>query len=183
MRRKAKNKQIVWNKKGIIITLAVLCVLGISYYIYSMKETEGEGMVSFKALTKEYVDDEYKFKVNIPDDFSVRKAKIDEGSAIVFENEKAQGVQIMIRKYDDPALTVLSSEMIQSGLPDMQILDPQVLEIGMNHKGVAFRSDNEAFDGASREVWFIFRGNLYQISTYEKFDDLLKQIFGTWTFS
>ncbi len=44
-------------------------------------------------------------------------------------------------------------------------------------------SDNPAFAGASREVWFVFNTNLYQISTYTEFDELLKGLFGTWQFN
>jgi hypothetical protein len=58
----------------------------------------------------------------------------------------------------------------------------QLVEVGPNYVGLAFKSDNQAFDGASREVWFVFRGNLYQISTYAWLDPLLQAIFKTWQF-
>ena len=64
----------------------------------------------------------------------------------------------------------------------MKVIDDQILEIGNNYKGVAFRSDNAAFDGDSREVWFVFKGNLFQISTYARLDPLLKAMFATWKF-
>ena len=72
--------------------------------------------------------------------------------------------------------------MIEKDIPDLLITDAQTVEIGDNYKGLAFKSDNSAFGGASREVWFVFRNNLYQISTYEKFDELLKKVFSTWVF-
>jgi len=64
----------------------------------------------------------------------------------------------------------------------MQVTGVQPVEIGDDYTGVAFRSDNPAFGGASREVWFVFHGNLYQISTYEHLDSLLQTMFSTWKF-
>lgn len=46
-----------------------------------------------------------------------------------------------------------------------------------------FQSDNPAFDGASREVWFVYNDYLYQISAYAEFDEFLKELFGTWQFT
>src|SRR3990167_4703188 len=66
--------------------------------------------------------------------------------------------------------------------PDMVIKDAQEVSIGDKRKGLAFGSDNAAFDGDSREVWFVFGGKLYQISAYMKHDDLLKGVFETWQF-
>lgn len=36
--------------------------------------------------------------------------------------------------------------------------------------------------GASHEVWFVFRENLYQISTCARLDNLLQEMFSTWSF-
>ena len=48
--------------------------------------------------------------------------------------------------------------------------------------GINFKSDNPTFDGDSREVWFVYKTNIYQISTYAHDDGLLQSELQTWTF-
>jgi hypothetical protein len=115
---------------------------------------------------------------------------------ILLQDQKGDGIQILVTPYDD--VKVFTADMIRTAIPDMQISDVQTLEIGdpstssgqVSYKGVAFKSDNEAFGGDSREVWFVYpecnRGvchpQLYQISTYARLDPLLKSLFATWEF-
>lgn len=139
-------------------------------------------------LSKIYSDTDYGFSLNVPEDFSMRKVVIDGITTIVFENIKNEGIQMNISKFDERELKVVrgikifDKEHIQNSLLDMQILEDQPVEIGSGYRGLAFKSNTDAFDGASREVWFVFRGNLYQISTYDRFDELLKEMFVTWNF-
>lgn len=134
------------------------------------------------SLTKPYTNSMYGFSLNIPEDFKVRESDVNGSHTIVFENAKSEGIQIVISLYDKKGVKVLTKDMIQSAIPDMQITDDQVLDVGSTYKGIAFKSDNDAFNGDSREVWFIFKDNLYQISTYSRFDELLKAMFATWEF-
>jgi len=100
-------------------------------------------------------------------------------------------VQIVISPYGPD--TDITEAMIHSDIPELKISDAQELLIGEGRKGLAFMSDNPAFcaspepcvkegNGKSREVWFVFGGNLYQISTYAEQDEFLKRLFGTWQF-
>src|SRR3989344_3950884 len=132
-------------------------------------------------LSKEYTNDTYHFSLTLPEGFEARSMKQEVGETIVFENGSGDGIQIIITPFDED-LHVLTKERVQADVPGMQITDEQSVEIGDNYIGLAFKSDNPAFDGASREVWFVFRGNLYQVSTYERLDSLLKKMFSTWTF-
>ncbi len=179
----------------IIIILASLLLLGAGYYIYARMSSDNPSKASqddspFKDLppyvvpdlTKDYSNSNHGFSLKIPADFNVRESTLGGTDTIVFENEKTEGIQAVISPYEDKTVKILTSDMIRSDIPDMDIRDVQEVEIGREHKGVAFKSDNEAFSGSSREVWFIFQGELYQISTYERFDGLLQKIFGTWKF-
>jgi len=140
-------------------------------------------------LSKEYTNDTYHFSLTLPEGFEARSMKQEVGETIVFENGSGDGIQIIITPFDED-LHVLTKERVQADVPGMQITDAQPVEIGdpstgsgqVYYQGLAFKSDNPAFDGASREVWFVFRGNLYQISTYERLDELLKKMFSTWKF-
>jgi hypothetical protein len=119
----------------------------------------------------------------MPADFKAQElpGELESGQTIVLQNAKGDGVQIYITKYPED-LHELTGDNVRIAIPDMRVVQDQVVEIGEDYKGVAFMSDNEAFGGASREVWFVFHGYLFQISTYARLDPLLKSMFATWHF-
>ena len=134
-------------------------------------------------LSADYRNTTFGFSLKLPEGFAVSELPADEqgGTAIVLQDAKGEGIQIYIVPADG-GQSVLTAEDIRAALPDLMVESPETVEIGTKHKGVAFRSDNDAFGGDSREVWFYFRGDLYQISTYARLDGLLKAMFSTWTF-
>jgi hypothetical protein len=174
-----------------IIVLIVICALSyLLYYLsfYQNDEVLGTGssdpiVVSNDQGTLEYLNEQYRFSFKYPAGFNVTTVPPmaeKESEVILIENSKTKaGIQIIISPGPDMDVT---EEMIRTDIPDMKILDPQIVEIGLNHKGLAFVSHNPGFGGQSREVWFAYKSHLYQISTYAEFDDLLKKIFKTWTF-
>lgn len=134
-------------------------------------------------LTKSYAHKEFRFSLAMPEGFSAGELPIDGagGKAVVLQNPQGEGIQIYIVPAEADT-KVLTAEDIRREIPDMKVEAEEPVTIGPEYTGVAFLSDNEAFGGASREVWFYFRGNLYQISTYQRLDTLLKAIFATWKF-
>jgi len=176
---------------AIIVILALLILGGVSYFIFvsqSVPDTVDDESVVQPYIVpplggEQYVNDTLRFRLELPEGFSPREMQGTDGvgATIVLEDAEANGIQIATRPFDED-LRVLSVERVQSDIPDMQIIEPQPVEIGESHTGLAFKSDNEAFSGASREVWFVFNGTLYQISTYERLDNLLKTMFQTWEF-
>ena len=135
------------------------------------------------ALTGAYTNKQFRFSLSLPDGFSANELPPDEngGVAVVLQDKTGEGIQIYIVPGASDTKT-LTADAVRAALPDMQVGDPEPVTIGPEYTGVAFTSDNPSFDGASREVWFYFRGNLYQISTYARLDPLLKAMFGTWKF-
>lgn len=138
-------------------------------------------------MTQSYTNSTYKFTLKMPDDFVATEIPGDPDGTpytVILQDQNSNGVQIVISPFDEDTTGsyTLTQVRILQDVPDMQITDPQPLEVGPNYTGLAFKSNNDAFGGTSREVWFVFKGNLYQISTYERLDDLLKGIFQTWQF-
>lgn len=170
------------NPKILIGVLVILIAVISGFYLFKPQIGSKEVPYAVPALTKPYTNTTFNFSLNIPEDFTATESVLGDTHTIVFQNAKDEGIQIVVAPYDDKGVKVLTKDMIQSAIPDMKITDDQVLEIGNDYKGLAFKSDNDAFDGDSREVWFIYKDNLYQISTYSRFDELLKQMFGTWQF-
>ncbi len=174
---KQRSKKILYIYGAITI-----CILVFVSMLLLKDRDVTESVFVVPPLTKDYSNSDYMFSFKIPEDFKTRESVTDGSHTLVVENEKGEGVQIVVSPYDEKGARVLTKDMIQSAIPDLKITDEQVLDVGESYKGLAFKSDNDAFNGDSREVWFIFKGNLYQISTYSRFDELLKEMFGTWTF-
>lgn len=130
-----------------------------------------------------YKNDKYHFSLSVPQGFSTQEIPNDstQGQTIVLQDEEGNGIQILITPSPED-IAHLTADRVHQDIPDMKVSDVQPVEVGANHSGIAFMSDNEAFAGASREVWFVFHGNLYQISTYARLDGLLQTMFGTWKF-
>lgn len=167
-------------KKVLLTGIAVLVIAataGLAYWMFnSSVEVEREPFV-VPPMGEQYTNETYGFSATLPQGFAAREME----GMVILENQTGEGIQIAITPTDED-IPSLSAERIQVDIPDMAVREPQIVEIGESRTGLAFKSDNEAFNGASREVWFVFRGNLYQISTYEYLDPLLQAIFQTWQF-
>ncbi len=175
--------------KKIIGLIAVVIVCAVIVWYVTRERTDSPELppvdYSTVLFTKSYTNDTFKFSLSMPGNFEARELPPDEGGAttlLIEAAERADGVQIIVSPFDEE-ITTLTQERILQDVPDLTITDPQPVEIGESNTGLAFKSGNEAFGGASREVWFVFRGNLYQISTYDRLDPLLKKIFSTWKFT
>jgi hypothetical protein len=139
-------------------------------------------------LGKTYANDAYGFSFSYPDGYAVQDAATDDATGartILVQDAKGSGVQILISPFDDADQTI-DEARIRADIPDLAVREPQPVQVGADGSastGLAFKSDNAAFNGDSREVWFAFRGNLYQISTYAGYDDFLKALLSTWHFN
>ena len=193
----------------ILIVLAVLAIILSTFYFIPRSAlpalsrllrrqqagpsgTENLTPIAEDQYTQTYSDETYRFSFKYPEGFTVTVVPLagkEGGETILVESparpssaggpDKKVGIQMLISPGSNVDIT---ETMIQSDIPNMKVSDSQTVEIGPNRRGLAFMSDNPAFGGASREVWFMFNGNLYQISTYAEFDELLKGLFGTWIF-
>lgn len=169
------------------LALALTIVVAITLFILKPKEpgfpTPSAVISAVPALSNQYADSMYHFTLSTPSDFRVTEIPSDDGQGktVLIQNQKGEGIQIIISPFKED-LKVLTADRVRKDIPDMQISDVQTVEVGDRYKGIAFRSNNDAFEGDSREVWFVFHGNLYQISTYARLDPLLKAIFATWKF-
>ena len=192
------------KKTAIIVGIGTLTALGafaqVWFFSYAgpgstsvivRSEPSADTSYASASLVKQYVSEAYRFSVSIPEDFNAQDLPLGEDGAhtIVLQNAKGDGIQILVTPYPSDIKT-LTADDVRASIPDMKVTDEQVVNIGSDYQGVAFKTDNDAFGGASREVWFYYprftpsglEGQLYQISTYARLDSLLKQMFATWKF-
>jgi hypothetical protein len=146
-------------------------------------QTASAPVVESGTLSQTYTNAKHRFSFKYPDGYTVREVATEGADTILIENDSThQGIQIYMTAYTD-ADTTITADRVRREVPEMEVSNPQPLNIGAGTGvGLAFEGNNQAFGGASREVWFIFGGTLYQISTYPEYDALLRAIFGTWTF-
>jgi hypothetical protein len=139
--------------------------------------------VTFGAFAYTHTNTEHHFSFKYPDGYTVRELTADGGDTILVEDDAThKGIQIYMTAYAGGDTTI-TPERVRSEVPGMTVSNSQPLNIGAgNGTGLAFESNNPAFGGASREVWFIFGDTLYQISAYPEYDALLRALFATWTF-
>jgi hypothetical protein len=131
-----------------------------------------------------YTNAAYGFSLDYPQGFTATAIAQPDNSTVVLIQNTAdkQGLQITISPFAEP-ITVLSKERIHQDIPDLTINNDIVMSIG--RQGIpayTFESDNVAFAGHSAEVWFIYKGNLYQASTYLASKPLLDSVLSTISF-
>jgi len=134
--------------------------------------------------THEYRNYAYRFALTLPADLAASElpAGAADTETILFENKAADGVQLMIWPYDE-GQGITPADIEQTGLTISDVAPLTFTGVpGYEASGYTFKSNNPAFDGASSDAWFVYRGSLYQLSTYARDDALLKQLLSSWTF-
>ncbi len=132
-----------------------------------------------------YLHKKYNFTFSFPSDFKTSNFQEGEGEQIVFTRSNGDWFQIYITPWDEGE--ILTSERIHEDIPDLVIRSPQNVILGPQQKKVAgqhaliFFSKNGSM-GETREVWFVYHGNLYQVTTYKRLDSLIGQILSTLIF-
>jgi len=129
--------------------------------------------------TKEFQTNMYHFSLYYPDDLSVTEQPGADGSIVVLfkDPSSGQGFEIFIAPYDQPKITQATFLMDE---PSGVMNDPQNTTID-HVPATEFFSANSAM-GASREIWFLHGGFLYEVTAPQSLDSWLIQIMETWQF-
>lgn len=177
------KRKIIWICAFLV---ACVCVALALWHANLLRGTTGYG-ASESALAsenaQEYKDAKHSFSFLYPKGYTSSLTSDPDGNDIIVieDSEKKTGFQVTVSPFDETESN-LTVERIHQDIPDLSIREPQEVLVGANGKGIAFLSDNGNYDGNSREVWFVYKGFLYQISTYASLDPLLKSVFSTWKF-
>lgn len=140
------------------------------------------------ALAGTYVNPKYSFSFKYPKGYTVSSFadQQDEKADIILVQNRVthSGLQIHAETIDEN-IYALTVERIRKDLPDLKIDNPTDTVVGSGTKigkGVSFISDDQAFGGKSREVWFVSGKVFYQMRTYEIDEPLVQAIIGSWKF-
>jgi hypothetical protein len=181
------------KKIFISATLTALILMSLGWYAFNRTSSlapaslNPEVLISasprpVSALSETFASTQFGFSFNYPKEFTSSVISDDPSAVtiVVQENEK-RGFQIYISPFNDTD-TIITAERIKQDIPDMVILEPQEVALTEESKGVAFISQDLEDTSKHREVWFVYKSNLYQITATLEIDELLKAIVNTWKF-
>lgn len=140
-----------------------------------------------------YLNHEYGFSLEYPKSWSAKTFQEENiGKTILFQGGEREGFQIFItpfyeglekapqyQRLDD----LLTRERILRDLPSAVIEGPMEVLIGpsKNLRALLFWSEDPLI-GRTREVWFVQKGYLYEVTAYAQIDELLAGIMSTFVF-
>lgn len=145
---------------------------------------EGSSTTNDFNFTKEYTNTMYNFSFLYPQTYTATTFfdAVQEADVVLVQHaEQGSGFQIQITPFDEN-IRILTAQRVKQDLPTLVMADVQEVDLGEYGKGIAFMSNNENFGGSSREVWFVWNKNLYQVSTYKHLDTVVQAVMNTWTF-
>ena len=131
-------------------------------------------------LTETYRNTMYDFSLKYPKGFLTNSFRQGDADFVtISDNATGLGVQISITSFDEPT-TNITAERVKQDIPDIVINDPQDVLLGSLGRGIAFVDGSGS--EAKRQVWFVARGHLFQLTTPIAFDATLKKMLTTWAF-
>lgn len=185
-------------RKYFIITLACIMVLSGIYIMRRMWHVRDEKKYPadwielqhkndkprealFNDLSGFYTNDAYGFSLRYPTNFEINELSTETGDMVILVQKKGEQeeFQILISSFEEEG--PLIQERIKQDIPGIMIEQP----LGIMISGIPallFWSDDSVL-GRTREVWFIHRRMLYQISSRAAFDETLSRIMATWRFA
>jgi len=178
--REMHTKEILLSTSFVPVSAAVVESLDVPPLTKEQEKTIAKASAS---LPQTYKNDTYGFSLQYPDGFSVGDIPESDGTRTILLQDTSAGVGIQI--YISPFIdedTILTPERIARDIPGITVESPSPVSISGRSGGIAFISRNPLF-GVSREVWFVYRDHLYQLSTYITQDPLMEVILSTWKFS
>lgn len=176
----------ILNKKN-IIAVTILVLLGSGIYYKNLNNTgvnktaiswEKKYPFTNPELKNRYVDAE-NFFVDYPEDYTVNEINDAENikTAVFEKKDSKESFQIFSMPFDEQDI---SAERITEDDPKIVIKDPQNITIAGVPALLFFSTDPDA--GDVRELWFVNKGRLYQVSTFIAYDKLLSKVMKTFTF-
>ena len=188
--------------KKITAIISIIALAFVGYFIWrvaSISPTAAPGVVvaapetaipdapaaiSGYQYTETYAHPAGDFSFKYPSGFSAASMPAgDNGEAITVSDKDGKiGVQILVTPWSGQDIDI-TPDIVRSSVPGLRISDTRTVAVAGGHDGLAFLSDNPAFNGASSELWFVYKGNLYQLSAYQTSDAFLRGVFGTWKFT
>ena len=163
------------------------------FYFFDKNPHLKEAQVAVGEGFKKFVHPTIGFSLEYPENLVVNQFNEKENAkSVVFQKstddsslstEEKTGFQIYALPFDDEGKG-LTLEKIKHDLPNVAIEEPVEAFIGEKagepKKAWIFWIQNPKI-GRTREVWFVDKGYLFEVTTYAHLDLWLAQIMSTWS--
>jgi hypothetical protein len=127
---------------------------------------------------REYRNEQYLFSVLYPEGMKVAHGQDGDALIVTFEDAAvATGFQIFVIPYSQP---VISEERFRADVPS-GVREGEEKTYIDGAEAVQFFSTDMAL-GETREIWFIKKPYLYEVTTLRALDPWLQEIMETWQF-
>ena len=176
-----------------IIIFVILVLVFAGYWFFSpdkskkpyFGEKDNAGQTSLSAQNQEtgptlYTHPEFGFNITLPAGFGVGNFPEGEDGEMVLvqsnlSNEfyKSYSMQIYIRPFAEEG--VITLRKIQSDIPNIKMQNPQDVLAGGEPAATFIDGERN-----TREIWFSYSGNLYQITSMPEFDNVTGSIMESW---
>lgn len=173
----------VFKKRAFILCVIALAIIGGAFAMNTAQKDVVAIIGGNKVVLEgEYVNNVYGFSFNHPKDFVVTSFPSGDGSVTVLvQNQKInESMQVVISPFDEEI--DITETRLRQDIPNISIENAKEVKIASERKGLSFASDYESFGAKSSNIWFVYRGNLYQLSAPVSSDSLLQSVFKTWKF-
>ncbi len=134
-------------------------------------------------LTETYTNNRFSFAFNYPKEYTIEQTPETgaQSTTILVHDAQGNGFQIYIA-YQSSLDPIITAQQIKHDIPRMVVLDPQEFQVAGANKGVTFISENVLDHSKQREVWFIQKGYLYQITATLGAQKVLEDILNSLRF-
>lgn len=166
-------------KRNLIISIIIIgAVIGGYFWLKG-----GEQSLTGDNSTT-YTNSTYDFSLSLPEGAQASSFQEGEGEMVLITNDKllmTNGeqnfqMQIYISYFDEDI--VLTAERIKQDLPEMAMESPEPVKVG-EIPAVSFLSVNEQGQ-KTKEVWLVYKNNLYQISSLIENENQAAEIIKSW---
>jgi hypothetical protein len=163
----------------VIVGLLVFILISNSgqYFSFALKKSyfeDAETEAFYDESVKKYENDKYKFSLFYPKEYELitfEQGRVD--VILIRQRGSDLDLQINISPFGEN-ITKITPDRVKRDLPDLEVINPQEMKISRGKvDALIFNSGEDELDNKV-EVWFVHRGRLYQISTYESLVDLSK---------
>lgn len=163
------------NKKIQILGSLVAIVVFILIVLVWKDKSDGPLILRVEGGAQEYKNENYGFSLSLPEKAVVSEVE----ESILIKNENFE-MQISVSEFDEEV--TLTAERIKRDIPDMKMGAVESVKVGPSTdsgssiEAVAFID----MDDDTRQIWFVYQNNFYQISADSKDDAIVGEIMKSW---
>lgn len=147
---------------------------------------EGQSVADVSATEKSFTHSILGFSFSYLKDYNISSFGNyydSAGETILLQKDGgAQGLQVLVTPFDED--TALTIARVKKDLPSLNVTNAVEQNIGAENgtQAVVFSSTNNLSTGPSFEAWFIYKKQLYQVSSSQTSKELFDKVISTWKF-